>query len=185
MRHIVEKLLMRVTTFLETSSESKVYTQSYGPPKSQESQLWEFQDSHLGVPKQNDIWVLVLWPSTKYTIKGKVVVSPKSGPWWILWVHVCPWFIHAPKCSNYTLTNLLFGLCKFMWVIELLVNLPSPISELQHALLPLKCYKLRSVPQLLLFSMFTFGFLLSPSRSLGVRQRDRHTNSILEVTIDT
>jgi hypothetical protein len=33
--------------------------------------------------------------------------------------------------------------------------------------------------------MFTFGFLLSPSRSLGVRQRDRHINSILEVIIDT
>jgi hypothetical protein len=30
------------------------------------------------------------------------------------------------KCSSYALTNLLFGLCKFMWVIELFINLPSP-----------------------------------------------------------
>jgi hypothetical protein len=34
------------------------------------------------------------------------------------------------KCSNYTLTNLLFDLCRFVWVSELLVNLPSPILEL-------------------------------------------------------
>ncbi len=29
------------------------------------------------------------------------------------------------KCSKYTLTNLLFGLCKFVWVIDLLVILPN------------------------------------------------------------
>jgi len=31
------------------------------------------------------------------------------------------------KCFNYALTNLLFGLCRSVWMIELLVNLPSPI----------------------------------------------------------
>ncbi len=30
------------------------------------------------------------------------------------------------KCSNYTLTNLLLGLCRSMWVINLLVNFPCP-----------------------------------------------------------
>jgi len=32
---------------LYTSSQSEVYTQSYGPPKSEEFQLWEFQNSPL------------------------------------------------------------------------------------------------------------------------------------------
>jgi len=54
---------------------------SYGPPKLWESQFWVFQDSNLGVPRQNDIWVLVPWLGTKYTIKGKVMASPKFGPW--------------------------------------------------------------------------------------------------------
>jgi hypothetical protein len=114
-------------------------------PKLQESQLWEL-DSHLGVPGQNGIWVLVMWQSIEYIIKGNVVASSKSGLWWVLWVCVCPWFICAPKCSNYALTNLLFGLCKFVWVIDVLVNLPSPIPELQHALLPPKCCEPRSMP---------------------------------------
>jgi hypothetical protein len=113
----------------ETSFQSKVCTQSYGPPNLQKSEFWEFWDSHLGVPGQNHIWVLVLWPSTNYTIMGKVAVSPKSKQWWVLWICVCPWMVDAPKWSNYALTNLLFGLCKFVWVIEFLVNIPSPISE--------------------------------------------------------
>jgi hypothetical protein len=83
----------------------------------------------LGSPVTKWHWVLVPWLGTKYTIRGKVVASPKSGPWWVLWICVCPWLVRAPKCSNYALTNLLFGLCRSMWVIELLINLLSPISE--------------------------------------------------------
>jgi hypothetical protein len=41
-----------------------------------------------GVPGQKTIWMWPLWRATKYTIRGKVVVSPKSGPWWILCVRV-------------------------------------------------------------------------------------------------
>jgi len=82
-RHTIEKLSTRATTFLLTSSQSKVYTQSYGPLKLWESQFWEFQDSRLGVLGQNDIWVLVLWPSIEYTIRVKVVASPNSEPWWV------------------------------------------------------------------------------------------------------
>jgi hypothetical protein len=62
---------------------------------------------------------------------------------------VCP----CTKCFNYALSNLLFGLCKYLWIIELLVNILSPISELQHTPLPTKCYKLGSVLQLLLLPM--------------------------------
>ncbi len=35
----------------------------------------------VGISKQNDIWLLALWLGTKYTIRGKVVASPKFGPW--------------------------------------------------------------------------------------------------------
>jgi hypothetical protein len=38
-------------------------------------------------------------------------------------------FVHQ-KCSSYALTNLLFGLYKSMWMIEVLVNFPNPILEL-------------------------------------------------------
>jgi len=118
-------------------------------------------------PEINDIWVLVPWLGTKYIIRGKVVASPKFGSWWVLWVCVCSWFIHAPKCYNYALTNLLFSLCMSMWVSEVFVNLPSPIPKLQHGLLPPKCCEPGNAPQLLFLSLFSpFDSQLDP-KELG------------------
>jgi hypothetical protein len=52
-------------------------------------------------------------------------------------------------------------------VFELLVNLSSPILELQQALLPLKCYKPGNVPQFLLLPLFTFGLIVESIKELG------------------
>jgi hypothetical protein len=78
--HIIEKLLTSAIILLKTSSQSEVCTQSYGAPKWQESQFWQFQDPHLGVLRQNVIWMWASWRGTKYIIMGKVVASPNSGP---------------------------------------------------------------------------------------------------------
>jgi hypothetical protein len=50
---------------------SEVCIQSYGAPKSQKSQLWEFRDSHLRVPGQNAIWMWALWRGRRYTLRGE------------------------------------------------------------------------------------------------------------------
>jgi len=100
---LLESLKKRGIILLRTLFQSKVYTQSYGLPK--------LQESHLVVLGQNDIWVLATWPGTKYIIRRKVVASPKFESWWVLWVRVCLWFVcvylwlvHAPKvlylCTN-------------------------------------------------------------------------------------
>jgi hypothetical protein len=86
--HIVGKLLTRATTLLQTSSQSDVCMQSCGPPKSWESQLWQFWDSHLGVSRQNVIWMWASWRGVEYTIRKKVLASSKSELWWVLWVRV-------------------------------------------------------------------------------------------------
>jgi len=122
---IVEKISTRIIIFLRTSPQSKVCTQNYGPPKLRESQFREFHNSILGVSRQNDIWVLVLWLGTKNTIRGKVVVSPnpRCGEFCeFMFVHGSS--VHQ-KCFKYALTNLLLGLCRSMWVIDLFVTLPS------------------------------------------------------------
>jgi hypothetical protein len=49
----------------------------------------------------------------------------KSRLWWVLWVHVARVLFVHQKCSNYALTNLLFGLCKSMWIIDPFVTCPS------------------------------------------------------------
>ncbi len=97
------------------------------------------------------------------------MASPKFEPW-VLWICVCPWLIHAPKRCNYPLTNLLFGLCKSVWIIELLVNLPSP-----HPGTPTR----PSTPEMLRIkertptpspsTIFTFGLVVECTKELGVR----------------
>jgi hypothetical protein len=42
MKNIIGKLSMRATTLLYTSPQSEVCTRSYGLPKCQKSQFWEF-----------------------------------------------------------------------------------------------------------------------------------------------
>jgi hypothetical protein len=85
------------------------------PAKLRESQFWEFRDSHLGILGQNVIWMLVQWPVIEYTIRGKVVVSPKSGLWWVLWVRVCPWLVLAPKMFQLCTNQLVFWFCASPW----------------------------------------------------------------------
>jgi hypothetical protein len=82
------KLLTKATTFLQIASRSEVCSQNYEAPKSREFQLGWFWDSQLGVLRQKAIWMWAPWPVTEYIIRGKVVVSPKSKPWWILCVCV-------------------------------------------------------------------------------------------------
>jgi hypothetical protein len=37
------------------------------------------------------------------------MASPKSRLWWALWVRIAHGSSEHQKCSNYALTNLLFG----------------------------------------------------------------------------
>ncbi len=127
MPHIVGKISTRATTLLYTSFQLEVFTQNYGHLKLWKSQFKELKNFNLGVPGQNDIWVLALWPCTKNTTRGKVVASPKSEPWWVLLVHVCLWFVRAP---------IMFQLCTnqlVIWFVQACVNnWPISHSSLSH-----------------------------------------------------
>ncbi len=167
---------MRATTLIGTSFQLEVCTQNYEPLKSQESrESWVPTLGILGFPfgSPKTKWHLGVGPMARHKVylRGKVVASPKFGSWWVLWVHVCLWFIRALKCSNYALTNLLFSLCRPVWIIELLVNLPNPIPKLHYGPLPLKCCESGNAPQLLSLLLFSpLDLQLSPSRSLRVCQ---------------
>jgi hypothetical protein len=124
------------------------------------SRLW------LGSPGTK--WHLGAGPVAKHIIyyKGEGDGFPEI---WAMVSFVSPCLPVVRPCSNYALINLLFSLCRSMWVIELLVNLLGPILELQHTLLPPKCYELKNTPQLLLLPMSSpLDSKLNPSRSLGV-----------------
>jgi len=43
--------------------------------------IWAISGLPLGVLGQKAIWISASWRGAEYTLRGKVVISPKSGPW--------------------------------------------------------------------------------------------------------
>ncbi len=75
------------------------------------------------------------------------------------------------KCSNYALTNFLFGLCRSVWVIDLLVTIPNPHPGAPaHLSTPEVLRAKERTPTPYSSIVFTLDSHLSLLRSLGVRQ---------------
>jgi hypothetical protein len=55
-----------------------------------------------------------------------VLASPKFGPWWVLWVCVCSWLVHARKVLQSRINELVVWFVWFMWIIDSLATHPSP-----------------------------------------------------------
>jgi hypothetical protein len=111
------------------------------------------------------------WSSIENIIKGKVLTSPKFGPWWVLWVFVCPWLVHAPKVLQLCSNQLVDWLCKSVWIVDPFVNCPSPhpwTPTCPSTLRVLQTKECTSTPYP--FNIFTLNLQLSLSRSLGVCQ---------------
>jgi hypothetical protein len=142
---------------------------NYGPPKSWKSQFWEFWDSQLGNP--GSIWHLDVtpWLIIDNIIRGRWWLPPTLG-YGEFCEFVCAHglFMHQ-KCSNYALTNFLFGLCKFVWIIDLLITCLSPHPKV---LVYPSTFEVLQVKErtLIYFSFiaFTFGFAFEYNKDLGV-----------------
>jgi hypothetical protein len=108
--HIVEKLSTRATTLLQTTPRSEVYSQSYGAPKSWESQMVGFRDSHSGVSGEKSHLDVGSVASHRICYKGEGGGFPQV---WAVVSLVCPcypWLVLAPRvlqlCTNH-----------FVWVV--------------------------------------------------------------------
>jgi hypothetical protein len=131
----------------------------------------------LGSPKKK--WHLGVGPMAgiENIIRGKVVASSKSRPWRVLWIYVCPWLVHAPKCSNYALTNLLFGLYRSVWVIDFFVNLLSPHPGAPTCASTPKVLQAKEhAPIPFLSVVVTFGLTVESIKELGGASRIVYNN---------
>ncbi len=89
------------------------------------------------------------------------------------------------KCSNYALTNLLFGLCRFMWEIDLLVNLPSPYPGAPAHPSTLEVLQVRRhAPTPYPSVVFTFRLVVESTKEFGGawgKANETHQNVAKEV----
>ncbi len=123
--------------------------------------------------------MLVPWLGIKYTTRGKVMASPKSGPWWVLWVRGRTWLVLAPKvfqlCINQLVIWFCVGACE--WLI--LVIFPSPHLGTLTRPFTLKVLQARELAPTFYFSVvFTLHSHLSLSRSLGKHHKPLIANMI-------
>jgi len=76
-------------------------------------------------------------------------------------------FVHQ-ECSNYALTNLLFGLCKFVWIIDLLVARPNPHPRALARLSTTKVLRAKECTLIFYPSIvFTFGLAIEFIKEFG------------------
>jgi hypothetical protein len=72
------------------------------------------------------------------------------------------------KCSNYTLTNLLFGLCRFMWIIDPFVIHSNPhLGAPTHPFTPKMLWTMDCTPTYYPFVVFTFGLVVDFIKEFG------------------
>jgi hypothetical protein len=87
----LESSRRRIQFFFDLTSIGGLHTKLWAPKVTRVPTLGSRS------PETKCHWMLAPWPGTKYTIRGKVVASPKFEPWWILWIRVYPRLIRAPK----------------------------------------------------------------------------------------
>jgi hypothetical protein len=101
----------------------------------------------------------------------------KRGRWWLPpsvghgesceFVFACGSSMHQ-KCSSYALTNMLFGLCKSVWVIDLLVTLPSPYPGAPTCPSTLKMLRIKEcAPTFYPSVVFTFRLAIESTKEFG------------------
>jgi hypothetical protein len=142
-----------------------------GPQSRESPKLENFgTPSHLGVLGQKAIWMWPSWRGTKYTIRGKVVVSSKFELWWVLWVRVCPWLILAPKVLQLCINHLVLVLCRSVWVIEACQLFLVPFRSSNTPLYPSNVLRARErAPIPCFFVVLCLGFTFESFKKLGVR----------------
>jgi len=96
-RYIVENLLRRATSLLQTSSQSEVWAGSYELPKSRESKSGQFRDSSLGVPGQKAIQ---MWGAAEQ--RREYYMGEGGGFPWVQAVvsqvsPCCPWLVPTSR----------------------------------------------------------------------------------------
>jgi hypothetical protein len=98
-------------------------------------------------------------------------------------VHLGVWvFILSPSLAFPGTQDVTLGLLSWPATLQALALVASPRLrlrhlELQHALLPLKCYKLGNVPQFLVLPLISpFGLIVEPIKELEVCQYNLDTH---------
>jgi hypothetical protein len=116
--HTIEKISTRTITLLQIAHRYEVWLQSYGLPKSWESPLTRFWDSHLGILGKKNHLDVASAASHKVYYKGEGGGFPQAWAVVSLVCLCCMWFILTPKVLKLCINHLVWVVCRPMWMSE-------------------------------------------------------------------
>ncbi len=132
----------------------EVCSQSYEAPKSQESPLAQFWDSHSGVPGEKNHLDVSSMASHIIYYKGEGDGFSQVRAMVSLVCMCCPWLVLAPRVFQLCTNHLVWVVCKPMWVSEACQLFLVPSRSSNTPLYPSKCCELGRVLWLLLLPLF-------------------------------
>jgi len=153
-RHTIGKLSRRATTLLQTAPQSEVCSQSYGAPKSRESRLARFRDSHTGILGKKSHLDVGHVERCRIYYKGECGGFPQIRAVVSFVCPCCPWVVLAPKVLQLCTNHLVCVVCRPVWVSEAFQLFLVPSRNSNTPLYPSKCCELQSVPRLLPLLLF-------------------------------
>jgi len=153
--HIIEKLLTRATTLLQTTLRSEVCSQSYGAPKSRESHLARFWDSHSGVPGEKNHLDVASVERCRVYYKGEGGGFLQVQAMVNLVCSCCLWLVLAPRVFQLCTNHFVWVVCRPVWVSETCQLFIVPSRSSNTPLYPSKCCELGSVLQLFLLPLLS------------------------------
>jgi hypothetical protein len=149
LRHAVGKLSTRATTLLQIASWFEVCSQSYGAPKSRESQLARFRDSYSGILRKKNHLDVGSVASHRVYYKGEGGGYPQIRVVMNLVCPCCLWLVLAPKVLQLCTNHFVWVVCRPVWVSEVCQLFLVPSWSSNTPLYPSKCCELGSMPRLL------------------------------------
>jgi hypothetical protein len=152
-QHTIKKLSTRATTFLEAAHRLEVCLQSYGAPKSRESSLARFRDSHSGVPGEKSHLDVGSMANHRVYYKGEGGGFPQVQAVVSFVCPCCPWLVLTPEVLQLCTNHLVWVVCMPVWVSEACQLFLVPSRNFNTPFYPSKCCELRSMPRLFLLPL--------------------------------
>ncbi len=161
--HTIGKLSTRATTFLQTTPQSEVCSQSYGAPKSQESALAQFQ-------REKPFGCRLCGQSQSIYYKGEGGGFPQVQAAVSLVCPCCPWLVLAPRVLQLCTNHLVWVMCKPVWVGEACQLFLVLFWSSKTPFYPQSVVSSRACPDSSFFRCFILGPTFGSFEELGMRQ---------------
>ncbi len=166
MWYTIGKISTRATNFFKTSSQSKVCTRSYAPPKVVRVPVGGISGLPLGSYGTKSHLDVIPMERRKVYYKGKGGGFPYVQAVVSLVNRSSSWFVLAPKVLQLHTNHLVLVLCRFVWAVEACQFFLVPSWNSNMPLYPFKVLRAKEHALTPYSSVvFSLNSHLSPSRS--------------------